>query len=90
MVPDLSETTRIYMFIKGPIEPLRGLVGSSRPTTLQDAVGRARDLQVALPRARAPLPPRQGFQEKGRDTKAPPPRPNEGCGQLDKETQRDL
>jgi len=44
MVPDLSESRRIVMFVDGLAEPLRGLVRSNRPTTLQDAVGRARDL----------------------------------------------
>ena len=58
MVPNLSEARRVIMFLEGLAEPLHGLVRSNRPTTLQDIVGRARDLQDALPRARAPLPPR--------------------------------
>lgn len=32
------------MFVYGLVETLCGLVRSNRPTTLQDAVGRARDL----------------------------------------------
>ena len=44
MVRDLSESRRIYMFIEGLVEPLRGLVRSNKSTTLQDAVGRAKDL----------------------------------------------
>ena len=48
MVPDLSAARMIYMFIDGLAEPLRGLVRSTRPTTLHDAVGRTRDLQDAL------------------------------------------
>ena len=47
MVPDLSVARRVYMSIEGFAEPLRGLVRSTRPTTLQDAVGRTRDLQDA-------------------------------------------
>ena len=44
MVPDLSSAKMIYMFIDGLAEPLRGLVRSTRPATLHDAVGRTRDL----------------------------------------------
>ena len=44
MVPDLSAAWMIYMFIEGLVEPLRGLVRFTRPTTLHDAVGRTRDL----------------------------------------------
>ena len=45
MVPDLSAARRVYMFIDGLEEPLHGLVKSTKPTTLQDGVERARDLQ---------------------------------------------
>ena len=55
MVPDLSTAHMIYMFIDGLTKPLRGLVRSTRPTTLHDAVERTRDLQDALPRTRAPF-----------------------------------
>lgn len=55
MVLDLSTAKRVYMFIDGLVEPLHGLVKSTKPTTLQDAIKRARDLQDALPRERAPL-----------------------------------
>ena len=34
MVPNLSTTMRIYMFIDGLAEPLHGLVRSTRPATL--------------------------------------------------------
>ena len=44
MVPDLSTTRRVYMFIDGLEELLHGLVNSTKPTTLQDAIERARDL----------------------------------------------
>jgi len=33
MVPDLSMTQRIYMYVEGLAEPLRGLVRSTRPAT---------------------------------------------------------
>ena len=56
MVPDLSSTRMIYMFIDGLTQPLRGFVRSTRPATLHDVVGRTRDLQDALPRTKAPFP----------------------------------
>ena len=49
MVPDLSMTQMIYIFIEGLENPPQGLVRSTRPTTLQDAISRTRDLQDALP-----------------------------------------
>lgn len=56
MVPNLSIARMIYMFIDVLVEPLWGLVRSTRPATLHDAVERTRDLQDALPRTRAPFP----------------------------------
>lgn len=56
MVPDLSTAQMIYMFLEGLTEPLRGLVRSTRPTTLQDAIGRTKDLQDALPRTKTSYP----------------------------------
>ena len=44
MVPDLSVARRVYMFIDGLEEPLHGLVKSTKPITLHDAIERARDL----------------------------------------------
>ena len=44
MVPDLSAARMIYMFVEGLAEPLRGLVRSTRPATLQDAISRTPDL----------------------------------------------
>ena len=80
IVHDFSSTKMIYIFIDGLEEPLRGLVRSTRPVTLHDAVGRTRDLQDALPRTRAPFPQRPAFQLKGKDTRVPPPRGNQGRG----------
>lgn len=44
MVPNLSEARRVYTFIEGLLELLRGLVKSRRPSMLQEAVVSARDL----------------------------------------------
>jgi len=56
MVPDLSTAQRIYIYVEGLAEPLRGLVRSIRPTTLQGAIGRTWDVQDVLPRTRTPYP----------------------------------
>jgi len=55
MVPGLSEARGVYTFIKGLLEPLRGLVKSRRPSTLQEAILCTRDLQGAIPKTRAPF-----------------------------------
>ena len=52
MVPDFSAARRVYMFINGLYEPLHGLVKSTKPTTLHDAIDRDRDLQDAFPKAK--------------------------------------
>ena len=80
MVPDLSTARMVYMFVEGLSEPLRGLVRSNKPATLQDAISKARDLQDVLPRTRPPYPQRQAFQPKGKDTRVPPPKANPGRG----------
>ena len=43
------------MFVDGVAEPLQGLVKSTKPTTLLEAMEKARDLQHTLPRARSLL-----------------------------------
>ena len=55
MVSNLTMNRRIYMFIDGMDEPLHGLVRSTRPNTLQEAVEKARDLKHALIKTKAPL-----------------------------------
>ena len=44
MISDLTMTKIVYMFIDGMVEPLHGFVKSTRPTMLQEAMERARDL----------------------------------------------
>ena len=53
MVPNLSIARRVYMFIDDLDEPLHGLVKYTKPTTLHDAIERARDLQDALLKSNA-------------------------------------
>ena len=52
MVLDLSTARRVYIFIDGLEEPLHGLIKSTKPTTLQDAIEMARDIQDAFPKAK--------------------------------------
>ena len=90
MVPNLSTARRIYMYVEGLAEPLRGLVRSTRPTTLQDTISTTRDLQDVLPKTRTPYPQRQTFQSKGKDMRIPPPKGNPGRVQLDDDARREL
>ena len=71
MVLDLSVARRVYMFIDGLDEPLNGLVKSTKPTTLQDAIEMARDLQDALPKAKESFQHKPSFPSKGKEEKAP-------------------
>ena len=66
MVPDLSSAQRIYMYVEGLAEPLRGLVKSARPTTLHDAISRTRDLQDVLPKTQTPYSSDRLFSLRGR------------------------
>ena len=59
------------MFIDGLDEPLHGLVKSTKPTTLYDSIERARDLQYALPKAKATFQQNPSFPSKGKEEKDP-------------------
>ena len=71
MVPNLSTKRRVYMFIYGLDEPLHGFVKSTKPTTLQDSIERARDLQDALPKAKATFHHKPSFPSMGKEEKDP-------------------
>jgi len=58
MVPDLSDARRVYTFVEGLTEPLWGLAKSRGPSKLLEIVTCTRDLQGAIPKTRAPFPPR--------------------------------
>ena len=64
MVPNLSIARRVYMFIYGLAEPLHGLVKYTKPTTIQDAIKMARDLQDSLPKAKATFQQNPTFPSK--------------------------
>ena len=72
MVSDLTMTRRVCMFIDGLVEPVHGLVKSTRPTTLPEAIERVRDLQHALPKEKAPFQQKFSSQAKGKDVNFPP------------------
>ena len=57
MVTDISKSRLILLFTEGLAEPLKGLVKAYRPTTLQEAMSRTRDLQDAIPRTNYPTRP---------------------------------
>ena len=72
MVPDLSIARRVYMFIDGLDESLHGLVKSTKPITLHDAIERARDLQDALPKTKTNFQNKPSFPSKGKEEKVAP------------------
>ena len=57
MVIDISEAMLILLFKEGLVEPLRGMVKAYRPTTLQEAVSKTRDLQDVISRTKYPPRP---------------------------------
>ena len=74
MVPDLSIARRVYMFINGLGEPLHGLVKSTKPITLHDAIKRDRDLQDALPKEKETFQNKPSYFIRGRKRKLLLPR----------------
>jgi hypothetical protein len=69
MVTDISKARLVMLFTEGLAEPLRGWVKAYKPTTLQDVVGRARDLQESVPKTK--FTPRPDFPTKF-DDRTPP------------------
>ena len=74
MVPNLSATRKVYMFVDGLEEPLHGMVKSTKPTTLQYAIQRARYLQDALPKVKETFHKKPSFPSKGKEEKTPFPK----------------
>ena len=90
MVLDLSAARRVYMFIDGLEEPLRGLIKSTKPTTLHDVIERDRDLQDSLPKAKETFQQNPSFPSKGKDEKAPFSKESQSKKPLSDDVQRDL
>jgi hypothetical protein len=87
MVTDISEARLVMLFVEGLTEPLRGWVKAYKPTTLQDAVSRTRDMQDVVPKSKFPLKPT--FPQKSKETK-PFQRDWAGKPKLDEETRKEL
>ena len=90
MVPNLSASRRVYMFIYGLDEPLHGLVKYTKPTNLNDAIERDRDLQDALPKAKATFQHKPSFPSKGKGEKVSPLKESSYKKPIDDDVRRDL
>jgi len=90
MVPDLSATRRVYMFIDGLDEPLHGLVKYTKPPTLHDSIEMEIYLQDALPKAKENFQNKSSFSSKGKEEKNAPSKESTFRKPLDIEAQRDL
>jgi hypothetical protein len=51
MVSDILEGPLVMVFVEGIMEPLQGWVNAYKPTSLQEVVSRARDMQHAVPKS---------------------------------------
>ena len=78
------------MFIDGLDEPLHGLVKSTKPTTLHDAIERSRNLQDALPKAKENFQHKPSFPLKGKEEKVAPSKESSYKKPLDDDVWRDL
>jgi hypothetical protein len=83
MVTDISEARLVMLFTEGLTEPLRGWVKAYRPSSLQDAVSRARDLQESVPKPK--FTPRPNFPTKFNDRRLPQ---RDGAGQQQRDWTR--
>ena len=87
MVSDISEGRLVMLFVEGLMEPVHGWVKVYKPTSLQDAISRDRDMQDSVPKIRFwPEPtftPRtKDIRQTQRDWVSKP--------KLDEETRREL
>ena len=67
MVTDISESRLIILFTEALTEPLQGWVKSYRPTTLEDAIRRTRDVEDVVTKNR--FPPRNNVHIKDKEVK---------------------
>ena len=78
------------MFIDGLESPLHGLVKSTKPISLHDAIERARDLQDTLPKAKATFQIKAPHSSKGKEGKYSPPKESSLKKPLDVDLRREL
>ena len=94
MVQDMSQSRLMMFFIEDLMESLKGWVKAFKPTNLQDAIWRTRDLG---PIAKSNFIPRPPLNTGGRDRR-PPMNPggrdprgfDRGRGRMDENTRREL
>jgi hypothetical protein len=94
MVQDVSQSILMMLFTEGLMEPLRGWVKAFKPTNLQDAIWRTRDLGSATKSRFTPRPPlntgeryqRPPMNQGGRDQRGF----DRGRGKMDENTRREL
>jgi hypothetical protein len=68
MVQDISQTRLMMLFTKGLMEPLKGWVKAFKPTNLQNAIWRMRDLGTS---AKSKFMPRPPLIAGGKDQRPP-------------------
>jgi hypothetical protein len=94
MVQDMSPTRLTILFTEGLMEPLEGWFKAFKPTSLQEAIRKMRDLGLATKKKFIPRPP---LNNGGRDQRPPinqggcdPKGYDKGRGRIDDNTRRDL
>ena len=87
MVSDISEGRLVMLFVEGIIEPLRGWFKAYKPSSLQDAVNRAQDMQDAV--LKNWFLPKPIFTPKTKEIRSPQ-RDCTDKPKLDEETRREL
>jgi hypothetical protein len=94
MVQDMSPTRLMMLFTEGLMEPLKGWVKAFKPTNLQEAIWKTRDLG---PAAKPKFIPRPPLNNGGRDQRPPinqggrdPKGFDRGRGRIDDNTRREL
>jgi hypothetical protein len=94
MVQDMSPIRLMMLFTEGLMEPLKGWVKAFKPTNLQEAIWKTRDLG---PAAKPKFVPRPPLNSGGRDQRPPmnqggrdPKGLDRGRGRVDENTRREL
>jgi hypothetical protein len=94
MVQDMSPTRLMMLFTEGLMEPLKGWVKAFKPTSLQEAIWKTRDLG---PTAKPKFIPKPPLNSGGRDQRPPinqggrdPKGYDKGRGRIDDNTRREL
>jgi hypothetical protein len=84
MVSDVSHARLMMLFTEGLMEPLKGWFKAFKPSNLQEALCRTKDLMGSA--ARTKFAPRPPINQGGRDQRGI----DRGKGRMDEATRRDL